>query len=99
MLHTEVGLQADAVRDHHDDQRTEDGIARLAATTEQGRATDDSRRHCEQQDVAGTEVELCTASARREEHPAERSEAGVDGEGRDLDVPDIDARASSRFLV
>src|ERR1700712_1541651 len=99
MLHTEVGLQADAIRDDHDDQRADDGVARLASPTEQRRASDDRGSHGKQQDVAGTEVELGTTGARGPEDSAERSERGVDRERCDLDVADVDTGAPGCFLV
>src|SRR5215510_16094461 len=56
-LRAEARLQSEAVRNDRDDQRTDDRVAWLAASAEQGRAADDRGRHREQQDVAGAEVE------------------------------------------
>src|SRR5437764_9241754 len=99
MLYAEVRLQTDAVRDHHDDERAKDGVAWLPTTTEQRRAADDGRSYRKQQDVAGAEIELGAACVRRQKHTAERGEAGVHRERRDLDVPDVDARTPGGFLV
>ena len=75
VLHTEVGFQPDAVRDDHDDERAEDGVARLTAASEQRRSTDDGGGDGEQQDVAGAEVQLRTTGVGRQEDASERGEA------------------------
>ena len=69
-----LGLQAQPVRDDHDDQGADDGVARLAAAAEERRAADDRCGDREQQDVAGAEVQRHRVRRRGQQDAAEGAE-------------------------
>ena len=98
-LGAEAGAEQQPVGNDRDHERTQDGVARLAATTEERGATDDRGRDGEQQHVARAEVEGGRRLRRGEHDAAEGPERRAQDERGHLHVHHVDARTSGRLGV